>query len=65
MTVNIDIYPITYCAVCNKPLPEVVAANSHLLADKHIYKRGELAYIELAHKACAVKDGGYGWEWTT
>ena len=46
----------TMCAVCSTVLgPEP-------LADKPIYKMGELAYIELAHKACVISMAGWDWD---
>ena len=39
-----------YCAICWDTL-----GDEGPLADKFIYKLGELAYIELAHLECAKK----------
>lgn len=45
--------PMTYCSLCEEPLPDEIVGDE--LADKFIYKCGELAYIELAHIECAKK----------
>ena len=44
---------MTYCSICSKPLPGVLHGAE--IADKRIYKLGELAYIELAHMECVKK----------
>jgi len=44
---------MTYCSICQEPLPDELKGNR--IADKFIYKHGELAYIELAHLECAKK----------
>lgn len=44
------------CALCHLPLHP-----NDLLADKYIYRGGELDYIELAHVACAEASDEHGW----
>ena len=53
---------ICLCAICRDMLHE-----GDQLADCKVYKNGELSYIELAHRDCAIlateEDGATGWEW--
>lgn len=50
---------VCLCAVCRRMLFE-----GDVLADNRVYKLGELAYIELAHVACAqADDSGVPWTW--
>lgn len=53
---------ICLCTICREMLHE-----GERLADCKVYKNGELAYIELAHRDCAIiateEDGATGWEW--
>lgn len=50
---------VCLCAVCRRMLYDVDS-----LADHYVYKLGELAYIELAHVACAkADDSGTPWTW--
>lgn len=50
------------CAICRFDLDEDESKWPGTVADKFIYKGGELAYIELAHAKC-VSDRGEGAEW--
>lgn len=51
----------TYCALCGDRLANSLKA--HELAENRVIKCGELSYIELAHRACAVADGDSGIPW--
>lgn len=41
---------LCYCPLCDEAIMKGTP-----MADHHVYKLGELDYIELAHRACAVK----------
>lgn len=51
---------LCYCPLCNKEITKGTP-----MADHHVYKMGELDYIELAHEACAKQEDpeGHYWEW--
>ena len=46
------------CAICT-----VMLTRNDELADRYVYKCGELSYIELAHVACARKFDPPGLYW--
>jgi hypothetical protein len=52
--------PETYCCICGERLAHDL--QPHELAENSVFKCGELSYIELAHRACAVTDDS-GIEW--
>jgi hypothetical protein len=52
------------CAVCRQGIHEDTPPAE--VAENRVYKCGDLSYIELAHRECAVRhnlETGYGWEW--
>jgi hypothetical protein len=53
--------PETYCCICGERLAHDL--QPHELAENNVFKCGELSYIELAHRACAVAEDGSGIEW--
>lgn len=50
----------TYCCICGERLAHDLPSRE--LAQNEVYKCGELRYIELAHRDCAISDDS-GIEW--
>ena len=50
-----DVVITVWCPFCDKPIRAGQFAAGEV-ADRFVYKRGELAYIELAHAECAPDD---------
>jgi hypothetical protein len=50
-----------YCPLCDLPIWEASFARGEV-ADNHVFKCGELSYIELAHAKCARNDLTREWE---
>ena len=66
MTATKNIYVL--CALCREDIPEELFGETGHVADHHVYKYGELKYIELAHRECAETDNFLRkeqyWAWT-